>query len=450
MLESVSHFELADEELAQGRIVEALRCLTEGLALEPHNAAGHSQLLVALHYLPIDGAKLAQEHERWARMHLPRRCEVIIHPNSREPERRLKLAYFAADFRHHRPYLDGVLKAHDQESFDLQGFVGATGAGIDLDIEWLSARFNRWCCLGRLTDQQVAQAVRDEQIDIVIDLDGHNPGHRLRALALKPAPVQVSYLGYPTPTAVPAIDYLLGDRFIDAASQSVARSEKLFALEPGYLCYAPGHHGSERAKPRASSRPFTFGVWSPAARIDTQAIRCWGAIVARATGSRLQLCCPAIGDQTRARLTAQLEQVGLSPDQFALPVIDAEHEEQRLAQMSGFDLMLDTFPCGGVTSVCEALWMGVPVISRRGHHRRANFAAGLLTRVGSGDCVADTDRGYVDLAVGHALSPQAGRTAFRAELRQRTREILGDHDAFTRGLEQALRTMWRTWCKGRA
>ncbi len=454
ILTLLSQFDQAEEKLARGRVGEALRHLTQGLELEPYNAAGHSQLLVALHYLAIDRAKLAQEHQRWARMHLPRHCEVIIHTNVRDPERRLRLAYFATDFRPYRPFVDGVLAAHDPESFELIAFVNAPAS--DLDVDWLSARFNRWQQLRRLSDPQVAQAIREEEIDILVDLEGHNPGNRLRALALKPAPLQVGYLGYPTATAVPATDYLLGDRFIDAvhplsqSSDEGLREESLVALDAGYLCYSPTHQRAGSGEEREPSQPFMFGIITEAARLDSEAIRSWCAILERVPGSRLRLCCTALNDETtREGFLAQFAHRGLSRARLLLPITDVASERQRFAHLRAIDLTLDPFPCTGVKTVCESLWMGVPVVSRRGQHRRANIAASLLTRVGLDDCIADTAETYVDVAVRHALIASSTRVALRGELRQRARETLGDYESFTRGLESTLRTMWQRWCKGR-
>jgi protein O-GlcNAc transferase len=444
---AVATTNLATALQAQGRLDEAIEALRGVLAANPTLAAAHSNLLMVLQYSPEQaGASLLRESQAWGKAHgsgaAPR-----AHTNARDPERPLRIGYVSADFRAHSCawFLEPLLAAHDQSRYIVACFFGAAHPDAVTD------RFKRvasvWRETAGLSDAAFADLVAGEGIDILVDCTGHTAASRLPAFALKPAPVQVTWLGYPGTTGLPAIDYRLADAVADPPGAEEFSSETLVRLPRGFLCYGPPASAPDVAPlPARKAGHVTFGSFNNPAKMNAGVIAAWASALAAVPGSRLVLKAKQFSDAaTRAlfleRLTAGGCEAGSVDLLAAVKGLDAH-----LAHYGRVDIALDPFPYNGTTTTCEALWMGVPVVTLCGERHASRVGASLLTRVGLEALIVGEVDGYVAAAV-RLAGDLDHLAALRAGLRERmAASPLTDAARFARDMEDAYREMWRRYC----
>jgi predicted O-linked N-acetylglucosamine transferase (SPINDLY family) len=428
-----------------GELEEALRCYRSALALQPDLLPAHTGLLLAMHY--SDGTTpqetLAQSRRFAERLpHGPAPTADRLRPS--QAMGRLRVGYVSPDFREHSVawFLEPLLAAHDRQAFEVIGY--ASVARPDAVTRRLLSHCHRACEVHDLSDEQLAALVREHRVDILVDLAGHTRGNRLGAFARWPAPVQVTYLGYPGTTGVPAIAYRLTDAIADPAGVTDAdHSERLVRLPHGFLCYRPPSEAPPVSPgPVERAGQITFACFNNRPKITEAAVALWARLLRELPGSRLVLKSAGLSDAGgRARLLAQFDRHGIGAERLALWGM-VRSPWEHLAYYAQADIALDTFPYNGTTTTCEALYMGVPVVTLAGRSHAARVGASLLTRVGLPELIAGSPDEYVACAV--ALAQDRARLrGLRAGLRDRLlRSPLCDAALITRSIEDAYRAMW--------
>jgi predicted O-linked N-acetylglucosamine transferase (SPINDLY family) len=314
--------------------------------------------------------------------------------------------------------------------------------------ERLKQRSHHWHNIRGKTDDDVAALIRADAIDILIDLAGHTENNRLPVFARKPAPVQVTYLGYPNTTGLRTIDYRLTDIEADPPGQEPYHTEQLVRLPHGFLCYtSPPDAPAVTALPTSTVGHVTFGSFNNLAKMTPEVIGLWAQILKAIPGSRLVIKNKSMKDgPTRERYLALFRETGITEDRLDFVAWIPEAADH-LGAYAHVDIALDTFPYNGTTTTCEALWMGVPVITLAGERHAARVGVSLLTRVGLTELIAQSPEEYVKLAVELAADTER-LVQLRAGMRERMKHSpLCDAKSFTRDLETAYRGMWREWCE---
>jgi protein O-GlcNAc transferase len=307
---------------------------------------------------------------------------------------------------------------------------------------------DHWLVTVGLSDQQLAERIRTDGIDILVDVAGHTAGGRLLVFARKPAPVQVTWLGYPNTTGLKAIDYRLVDEVTDPVGETDAwASETLVRLEDGFLCYRGLRDGPEPTSPPSLKTGIvTFGSFNNPAKVSTATFDAWAKLLSRLPQARLILKGISFTDaSTRALFLARLDQRGVAADRVEL-LTQLPGAAEHLSLYNRVDIALDPLPYNGTTTTCEALWMGVPVITLKGDRHAGRVGASLLTRIGLTDLIAHSIEEYVEIAV--ALAGNSGRLDdLRRALRLRiAASTMCDERAFACKMEAAFRSMWQHWC----
>jgi protein O-GlcNAc transferase len=290
--------------------------------------------------------------------------------------------------------------------------------------------------------------IRADGVDILVDLAGHTADNRLLALAYKAAPVQMTYLGYPDTTGMSTVDYRITDALADPPGTTEAfHTEQLLRLDGGFLCYLPPDVAPEvGALPALEQGHVTFGCFSNIFKVTPQILPLWARILGEVPGSRLLLKDKAFASaSTRGRVIAALQQAGIEPGRVELLPFEHVHQNH-LALYRRVDVALDTFPYCGTTTTCDALWMGVPVVSMTGRNHASRVGLSLLNAAGMPELAGSDEREYVEIA--KAVAGDFDKLEMiRDSLRQRMRQSrLLDAPAFTRGLEAAYRSAWCKWC----
>ncbi|HEX3694977.1 MAG TPA: FkbM family methyltransferase [Polyangia bacterium] len=428
----------------QGRVAEGLVHLRLATVLAPDWPVAFSNMLFCLNYADdLPPAGVASAHRLFGRRFALAATGAVAPIVDVNPDRPLRIGLLSPDFRQHSVayFLEPLLAARDPAR--VAYFAYASWSHADAVTSRLRRLCDGWRAVDRLSDAEAAAAMRADRLDVLIDLAGHTAHNRLGVLALRPAPVQMTYLGYPNTTGLDAVDWRITDRWADPPGLTEAlHSERLLRLTDGFLCYRPPTDGPPvSASPADASGKITFATFNQLAKLSPTTIALWGRVLAAVPGARLLIKGPAFADAaTRAAFAEQLGSSALGGHDVQLlpPVSDERHH---LAAYDQVDIALDPTPYGGTTTTCEALWMGVPVITLAGATHAARVGASLLSRLGLPDLVAATADEYVRIAATLAADSDRRRT-LRAGLRALTTTALTDGPRFARGFESALRTAW--------
>lgn len=433
----------------QGDIAAARNAFEAALAARPELADIHSNLLYLVNQDPaLSDDEVLEAHRAFGRRLSAAVPPPALHTNARQPERILKIGYVSGDFALHPVgYLSAsVLEAHDRAAVTVYGYSGRVVE--DVMTARIRGAVDQWRATAGLSDDALADQVRADGIDILVDLSGHTLGNRMGVFARKPAPVQASWIGYFNTTGLPAIDYLLTDTANVPPGAERWFTEEVVHLREGRFCYAPPDDAPAVAPPPLVARgQATFGSFNNLSKLSPDVIELWAQVVLAVPDARLMLKWRSLADRgERERLLARFDAAGLPPARIELRPFSPH--AAMLAEYAEVDVALDPFPfTGGLTS-CEALWMGVPLVTLPGSRAVSRQGLGLLTQIGLETLAARDPADYVAIAAGLARDP--GRLAeLRAGMRARmTGSSLCDATRFTRGLEAAYRDLWRRWCAG--
>jgi len=441
----------------QGKLDEALTSYREAIALKPVAADWHSNAVYTVCFHPdYDPRRILQEARAWARQHAdPLAVHIRPHANDRRPDRKLRVGYVSPDFRSHAEacYVLPLLENHDRSRFEIHCYSSVFLPDTLTDRHRGSA--DHWHDVLKKTHADLAEQVRGDAIDILVDLTMHMANNRLLMFARKPAPVQVTWLAYPGTTGLDVMDYRLTDRYLDppvvTKGQSQAESSEHFYSERSvhlpdcWCCYQPRSETPPvNGLPALAAGHATFGCLNNFCKVSRDTLKCWCRLLREVSGSRLLLY--AHEGSHRQDVRNVLAGEGVDPGRLCfvgrLPV--AEY----LRLYHQIDIGLDPFPYSGGTTSCDALWMGVPVVSLSGRTAAGRGTATLLHNIGLPELVADSQEKYIQIA--KDLAGDLPRLSqMRSSLRQRMQASpLMDEPRFARNVEAAYREMWRQWCEG--
>ncbi len=447
-----AHGNLATCHLARGEHAAALASDDRAVELRPDDLTMRSRRISRLPYMAeLTPTQVAADHRDWGRR-LMRVVEPVARPRwDGAVDRPIRVGYVSPDLRRHAvaTFLEPILAAHDPTEVEVTCYSNV--ARPDPVTERLRALVPHWCDVASMDDEAAARQVVADGIDVLVDLAGHTARNRLPLFARCPAPVQVTYLGYATTTGLPAIDYRITDRWVDPEGFEPYSSERLWRLPSGWLCFPPpSEAGPVAPLPCIEAGHTTFGSFNNLAKVGPAVVELWAAVLHRVEGARLLLKNSSLRDPdtcgwVRDRFAAagidpaRLELVGMTPT-----------AEAHFALYHRVDIGLDPFPYAGGTTTCEALWMGVPVVTLAGDRSAARFGVSTLTVLGLEGLIGVDGDAYVALAA--ELAADRPRLAdLRGSLRERMRaSTLCRPTPFTRELEQAYRGMVeRLWEEGR-
>jgi predicted O-linked N-acetylglucosamine transferase (SPINDLY family) len=440
------HHALASALGRHGLREESRRHYVEALRLAPGDPVVHSSLLYLDGYEPdLDAIAALRDHVWWDRLHGQGLGPRAPHGNGRDPERRLRVGYVSPDLRAHpvARFMLPVYEAHDRSRVEIVSY--ARVARLDAIGERFRAASDRWRCTAGFDDDALARQVREDEIDVLVDLSGHTGGNFLGAFSRRPAPVQVSYLGYPRTTGVAAIGYRLTDAVCDPPGEATLHTEELVRLPGAWCCWEPQRARDVAPPPCLERGHVTFGSLHNVLKINDGVLDLWACVLAAVPRSRLRILRNTLIAATRERFLSRLVSRGVSPDRVDLGTAGTDGFGH-LATYAEVDLSLDALPWSAHTTTCESLWMGVPMLTQRGSRAAGRQSASVLEAVGLRELVAESADELVALAASWAEAP-ARLAALRGSLRERVRRSpLCDAPTFTRGLEDAYRALWRRWC----
>jgi predicted O-linked N-acetylglucosamine transferase (SPINDLY family) len=451
-----AQFGLANALMMLGRADEAETGFRRVLELEPDFPEAHGNLLLCLHYRRgDDGAALHAEHRAWAARHAaglyPPAARAAHARLDRAPDRRLNVGYYSPNLHRHSvaSFFEPLLAAHDRSRVRVVCYSGVERA--DAVTGRLQSMSDGWCDLRGLSADAAARRIRDDRIDILVDLAGHTGGGRPLLFARKPAPVQLSWLGYPDTTGLEQMDYRLTDAEADPPGAERWYSERLIRLPRSFLCFAPDAGSPEPGPLPARGRAqVTFGCFNNLAKLTPDTIRRWARLLAEVPGARLMLKAHALGaGSARRGVLGALCREGVAADRVTL-LGPEDSAAGHLARYRDVDIALDTYPYNGTTTTCEALWMGVPVVTLAGPTHVSRVGASILACIGLRELVAASGEDYIDRAA--ALARDLPRlAALREGMRARMRAApLLDAAGFARAVESAYRIAWQSWCASNA
>ncbi|MGQ0512282.1 MAG: O-linked N-acetylglucosamine transferase, SPINDLY family protein [Betaproteobacteria bacterium] len=426
-----------------GRTAEGLAAYRRALEMKPDDVDAHSNLLLALNYSAEHTAtELFEAHRRFGQ-------QIVLPVASPDPERtagrRLRVGYLSPDYYAHvvACFLLPIVARHDRARFEV--FCYYTRDVNDAVTDGLRGLADRWAdCAGR-TDAEIAARIRSDRIDILVDLAGHTAHQRLAVLALRPAPVQVTYLGYPNTTGLAAVDWRITDAMADPPGEADRLNvERLLRLPRSFLCYRPGPEtGPVPPLPAGSGGRITFGCFNNLQKLSDPFLAVAARVLAAVPGAQLVIKAkPLQFASVREHLAERFRLAGGDTARLALRPWAASVREH-IEAYGGIDIALDSFPYNGTTTTCEALWMGAPVVTLAGDRHASRVGASLLHSMGLDSLVARDAEDFVRIAASLARDlPALAR--LRAGLRDRLkRSPLMDETGFVRELEDAYLGIWQ-------
>ncbi len=420
----------------QGLLAEARAAYQAALMARPDDAAAYSNYLMCLSYdSAIEGQSLLGQHRDWARRHETSPIEPV--PEIGKTEGPIRIGYVSPDFWTHSVayFIEPVLAAHDPDRVHVTCYSDVTEP--DETTARLRGLAAQWRDVAALDNAALCRQVRDDGIQVLVDLSGHTGNNRLRLYGHRPTPVQVTWIGYPATTGLKSMDYRVTDAWADPPGETDRfHSERLLRLPGGFLCYRPPADAPDPVE-RPMDRPLTFGSFNNLSKVTDAAIALWCEILVRAPGSRLLLKSRQLADDgVRQRILGVFGRHGIGADRLILHARLPDRRDH-LSLYNDVDVALDTFPYNGTTTTVEALWMGVPVVALAGRLHAGRVGVSLLHQIGRGDWVGETPAEYVAIAL-RLAGDRPARLALRAQL---AASRLTDAKAFTQKWETALAGM---------
>jgi predicted O-linked N-acetylglucosamine transferase (SPINDLY family) len=434
-----------------GRHAEALEHYRQALQADPNYVTAHSSMLMLLNYFDLDPLEVFEAHRVWAQRHAEPITAAASAPGGAakpqaegegDADRPLRVGFVSGDFSSHAVagFFMPVLNHRDRARVQVTCYSSvARGDEVTREIQ---QKCDAWREIANVSDDDAAEMVRRDRIDVLVDLAGHSAKNRLLLFARRPAPVQVTWLGYPNTTGMSAMNYRLTDPLADPPGMTESlHTEKLIRLRSNW-CYPPPAPAltGEVVPPPASTRAdgtITFGSFNNLAKLTPRWLQLWSRILDAVPNARLLIKSNVTGDtEVQRRVRGHFAQ----PNRVEL--LGREHDlRKHFARYGEVDIMLDPFPYHGTTMTCEALWMGVPVVTMAGRSHVSRVGVSLLTQVGLSELIAQTDEEYAAIAT--ALAKDVGRLIeLRRTMRERMlRSPLLDGAGFMRELTNVLRAL---------
>jgi len=441
----------ASLHLAMGNIEEASAAYRYALKLAPHNAATFSDLLFCLQndHTISDEALFNAHREFAAHFEAPLRPGWPQHANDRDPNRRLRIGYVSGDLRNHAVafFLEPLLANRDSANFEVH--VYSNHAQVDAVTKRLATYVDAWTSCTHLSDDALAQRIRKDQIDILVDLSSHTAHNRLLTFARKPAPVQVTYIGYGGTTGLDAMDYRITDCWLDPVGVTDhLHSEELVRLTGGGAAFDGAQDAPDiDPLPALNGKGIMLACLNNPRKIRPPVTALWSRILTARPDATLML--GSVSDQAlRNSLLTQFAENGIAASRITFQPWMPMHDY--LALHNQIDLALDPFPYNGGTTSYHSLWMGVPFVTLAGNRTMSRVGACLLTTFGLDDWIADREDTYVGKVLS-ALADLPALDRLRRSLRRRIAPAGVNRSAdVTASLESAYRSMWKSWCHAKA
>ena len=472
------HQQLAAVFQQQGQLSKAIEYYQQALTLTPDDLGIHQSLcstlieqgnveaawqkiqalqtqdqipvLLLLNYLnELTPAAIFSAHQRFNEKYaLPLAHLIQPHLNDRQPQRKLKIGYVSADFRTHSVafFIEPILAHHDHQQFEIVCYYN--DRHHDFITRRLQSYADHWVNCVEFSDADLAAKIRQDQIDILVDLSGHTSGYRLLVFARKPAPVQVTYLGYLSSTGLTSIDYRITDNYVDPPEINPSfNSEQPVRLSGSYFCYHPLINTPPvNALPAFDQGYITFGSFNNYMKMNLKLFTLWAQVLKTVKNSKLLIKAKSLNDlNTQQSFLNSFASLDIEPSRLIIGNYESSIEIH-LRSYHQIDISLDTYPFHGGTTTCQALWMGVPVVSLIGERHASRTGLSILSAVGLTELIAYTPEEYVDICVKLANNLdylQQLRARLRAQMQA---SPLMDGKQFTQRLEATYRQMWEKWC----
>lgn len=403
----------------------------------------YSNYLMLSHYLTdVSDEELARRHFGYNQLFARAKCWEH-RPHSRK---KLRLGYISPDFRQHivADFARVFFSGYNRQRFEVIGYDIKNQP--DAVTSWFRERANGWRVLAGMEPEDAATQIHSDEVDILIDLAGHSSGgHTLRIVGYKPAPLQISGIGYMSTTGMSAMDYFLTDMYCDPlAGRSAQFSEQLLRLPHSHFSYTAPERLQQMPVVHVQHRGIVFGSFNNFSKITDEMLQIWHYILEQVPGSMLLLKnSHGYRKKQENQLRCRAEAIGYQPDELEIRSASADY----LEQYKEVDIALDTYPYPGGGTTCEASYMGVPVISLYGSRHGSRFGYSLLQNIGIGELAAATPEGYVERAVALARDPQLLR-ALQKQLRPMMQaSCLMNQKVYMQSIERFYEEIWQSWCQ---
>ncbi len=428
-----------------GRLDEAAANYRRALEINPDFAGAHGNLLFALNYHPDLGAQeIYQAYQEYDALRgIPLHSTWRTHSNDRNPDRRLRIGYVSPDFRHHscRYFLEPLLAHHDKTQVEVYAYAEL------VKEDYMTARYQacveHWIPTRGMSDEALAERIRSDGIDILVELAGHTAGNRLLAFARKPAPVSLSWLGYGYTTGLSAIDYYLTDEASAPIGSEGLFSERPWRIAtPAYVYRPPSGMGEVNPLPALDRGYITFGTLTRSIRVNHRTIQAWADLLKAVPNSRLVMDSFTFNTPAmQERMAAQFARHGIDHDRLEIGFHSPPWDVLR-----GIDIGLDCFPHNSGTTLFETLYMGVPFVTLAGRPSVGRLGSSILHGIGHPEWIAASETDYVAKAA-ELASDIIRLSKIRSTLRaQMERSPIRDEKGFAMKVDEAYRGMWKIWC----
>lgn len=443
-----NHTNLGAALLRMGRQQDAIDCFKDALKLNPSDAATHSNLIIASSYITSDPKALLSLSEEWRLAH----CHTLEktsrkHTNLVESERRLRIGFVSADFRHHAAayWIEPVLSNFKSDDFEVYCY--SCNAVVDTTTQRFMSYADHWIESAEMANEALAERIRLDTIDVLIDLSSHTEGHRLLVFARQPAPVQVSWFGFPISTGLKSIQYRITDTVIDPPEQAANQySEELVRLNRFYAAYRPEPTApTVEAGPVSHNNFITFASLNSFSKITPLMLEVWAELLNSIPDSRLIIQSAGLENEGMAEQIHQIfSKHGVNRNRLSLRGWTSMSNFLLLGQEA--DIALDPYPFNGGVTTCHALWMGLPVITMSGQSAASRVGAAILSSLGMTDLIARFPADYKVIAQNLATD-RTKLASLRSSLRLRMHSSgLLDGAQLSGDVASAIKAMWRTWC----
>ena len=432
----------------QGKISDAKLAFAKALGINPEYAGAHSNLLMGLHYDEyIDPLAVCEAHREWQQKHGKTEIESAkTRKKSSGTDGRIRIGYVSPDFRKHSVafFIEPVLRHHDRSRFHIRAYA-------DVEIPDTVSRsiqsvVDDWTDISGLTNAGFLKRIQADQIDILIDLAGHTSHNRMGVFAKKPAPVQATWIGYPDTTGLDAMDYRLTDVWADPPGLTEhLHTETLVRLPGGFLCYQPAVNTPEISNtPALTTKTITFGSFNCRSKINHRVLKAWAEILHAVPDSRMIIKGRGMGD-VETRQSIADEMISMNIPAHRLEIIGFLPFQEHLNLYHQVDIALDTFPYNGTTTTCEALWMGVPVVTFSGDVHVSRVGTSLLSNIGLSELIAGSVEDYIHTTVELAQRPDHLQHLRQSMRHRMLSSRLMQPETFTRDLETVFGHWLSAW-----
>ena len=430
-----------------GELQGAERLYRAAIEQNPKFAMAHSNILLTIHSRSgMTLGDILETHQDWAaRYAAPLRQTWPKYSNDKAPERRLKIGLVSADLGAHPVgyFTIGFVENHDPDDMQITCY---SGRQPDAWTERFMSAAEYWVDTRRMNDEALAARITADGIDILFDLSGHTSNNRMMVFARKPAPVQISWAGYPSTTGMDAIDYLITDPISTDPGEDAYFVETPIRLPNAFVNYTPPEDAPPIISPPCLAKAHaTFGCFSNPSKINSELLKCWADVMRDVPGSMLRLEYKSLdAEANRSRITSIFRENGIADDRLLFG--GKKQPEELLYLYNEIDIAFDTFPYSGGATICEIIWMGVPVLTRPGETFASRHGASLLAAAGLSEFIYEDKEALIAATI-ELANDKTALTKLRSVQRERVRNSpLCDSRRFSKDLSREIRNSWRTWC----